>query len=65
MDQVLFSEPSTKMREKIEALRQQQQQLEEDQQQVEDRKQIVSKSEDQKELDEAVEAMWNDRKKKQ
>lgn len=53
------------MREKIEALRQQQQQLEEDQQQVEDRKQIVSKSEDQKELDEAVEAMWNDRKKKQ
>lgn len=51
------------MKEKIEALRQQQQQLEEDQK-VEDRKQTVSKSEDQKELNEAVEAMWNDRKKK-
>ena len=64
LDQVLFSEPSTKMKEKIEALRQQKQQLEEDQL-MEDRKQsLVSKSEDQKELDEAVEAIWNDRKKK-
>lgn len=64
LDQVLFSEPSTKMKEKIEALRQQKQQQEEDQQ-MEDRKQsLVSKSEDQKELDEAVEAIWNDRKKK-
>ena len=58
LDQVLFSEPSTKMREKMEALRQQKEQEEEEVQRVQKESQSKSVADD------AVEAIWNERKKK-